>query len=246
MKKYYYRLKNKKALKNHLEIQHRCKNNILGKIKEMSYGFTNKRSSDTFYLYCKAIIDARYAAVESTVVFDGDIKILDDDYFRRKIEQSHRYNIAFINDLDVYKQFKNEFCTKDSLFLGGFETTKPSHWVNPNGVMDTDDIFVNVHEMSCGVYENFTGDCVVNVKCWDDITMFCIKDMYIRDGFLYIVTHDDGIISYDADKVRLSEPSIIDKIDLIAGENINVADVQRHRNAIITEIKKHNIELLID
>ena len=64
--------------------------------------------------------------------------------------------------------------------------------------------------------------------------------------FLYIVTHDDGIISYDADRVRLSEPSIIDKIDLIAGENINVADVQRHRKAIIAEIKKHNIELLID
>lgn len=239
MKKYYYRLKNKKALKQHLEIQRRRKNDILCKIRSISFDFTNHIAAETFYKKCKHIIDVRYNATESIMVFDGDRKLLDEDYFRNKCEQSLKYNAAFEKDLEIYTQFKNDFITKDSIVLGGLETTKPSHWVNPNGVMDTDDIFVNVHEIHCGVYENFiTSDCVINVKCWDDVTMFCIKDMYIRDGFLYIVTHDDGLISYDANMVRLSEPSIIDKVDFIAGENVNIADVQRHRNAIIAEIKK--------
>jgi hypothetical protein len=134
------------------------------------------------------------------------------------------------------------FCSED--YIGN--TTKPSYWVNNDGVMDSDDIFINVHEIHCFVQENDTGDSVIKVSCWDDIEMYCVKNMYIRDNWLYIVTHNDDVVSYPANEVRLSVPSTIDKVDLIAGENIDIVKVKAHRKAIMDEIKKGNTEMLID
>lgn len=242
MKKYYYRLKNRSIVKGCMEALVGRKRSLIDTVRSISCGFTNHVASNRFLVYCSQIIDDRYYAFEDVILFDADRKILNDEYVARKCELANRYNDSFRAELNTLVNYRKDFASKD--VIGN--TTKPSHWVNNDGVMDSDDVFVNVHEIHCFVQESDTGDSVIKVTCWDDIDLFCIKDMYIRDNFLYIVTHDDDIISYIADKVRLSEPSIIDKVDYVAGENINLAKVQAHRKAIIAEIKKGNTEMLID
>ena len=242
MKKYYYRLKNRSIVKICMDALSGRKRSLLDTIKSISNGFTNYSASNRFFINCSQIINDRYYAFEDVILFDADRKLLDNEYAARKCEQANRFNDSFRAELNTLVNYRNDFASKD--VIGN--TTKPSHWVNNDGVMDSDDVFVNVHEIHCFVQENDTGDSVIKVSCWDDIDMYCVKNMYIRDSFLYIVTHDNEIVSYLANKVRLSEPSIIDKIDFIAGENIDIESVQAHRKAIIAEIKKHNTELLVD
>lgn len=242
MKKYYYRLKNRSIVKDCMEALAGRKRSLIDTVRSISSGFTNYVASNRFYANCSQIINDRYYAFEDVILFDADRKILNGEYISRKCEQANRYNDSFRSELNTLVNYRNDFASKD--YIGN--TTKASHWVNNDGVMDSDDVFVNVHEIYCFVQENDTSDSVIKVTCWDDINLFCIKDMYIRDNFLYIVTHEDDIISYIADEVRLSEPSIIDKVDYVAGENIDIAKVQAHRKAIIAEIKKGNTELLTD
>ena len=77
--------------------------------------------------------------------------------------------------------------------------------------------------------------------------MYCVTDMFERGGDLYIVTHDGDVVLYNINKVRLSDPSIKDKVDFVAGKNIDLAKVKAQRNAIVAEIKKSKeLEILND